>query len=351
MKQFIIKIGYLSLSWILIASYMTCTVEAAQTLTILSGNPGEGSHEFAIELARLWQAPSLQTEGQLHVATEPNPRFRLEKLLARQANLAILNAQQAYTLLPDYPQLRVLTLLWPNLLYVLGRHAEIKHLEPAIHQTLRLHTNSFYFVQSWLKLAKQAKITPSITWFDRPDFLNVDSLLKTDRISRQRPLLAKDSGQPSQNSPIASAINIEQEPAASNPRDPFIEDVLMVTGPYVLRELDLLLRSDSEFRLLDLSTKIQNMLTKEVPWIRIYTLPANTYFGMSEPLQLPVQYPVLIGRADISSDWVALLLQVIYEQRKAINPHVLFQHLDAKQNKEFQQYYHFHPTSQSYFKF
>ena len=46
---------------------------------------------------------------------------RLERMRDQRGHLAIINGQEAWQLLPDHPQVKVVSVLWPNVLYLISR--------------------------------------------------------------------------------------------------------------------------------------------------------------------------------------------------------------------------------------
>ena len=194
---------------------------------ILTGSQGTGSYIFATELSRLWASSRKTSNSELVIRPEISATNRLTQLSNNSISLAIIDAKSAHEELKNHTGLRVLSVLWKNWLYVLGTvPGPFLSLEST--QTLLVHDNSLHFAQLWKKLAPQSEIN----WFNRssiPDFT-----------------------------------------------DGFSEEVLVVTGPAPLSEINNWLEQFAGIRLLSLDQQLIQDLKLEYPWLEPQKLPANT---------------------------------------------------------------------------
>ena len=297
MKTVVIKI------FILVWIYsFTGTLWSKPQNIILTGSQGTGSHIFATELSRLWTASRKNRKMEIISRTEISPENRLTQLTNNRVPLAIIDAKTAHEKLSNHPGLRVLTVLWENWLYILGTvPGQFLSLEST--QTLLVHDNSLYFAQVWKKLAPQTKLN----WFNSssiPDF-----------------------------------------------KDGFSEEVLAVTGPVPLKEINNWLEQFAGIRLLALDRRLIRSLNFQYPWLRPKKLLANTFSYQSEAKAGVAWNPVLVVRGDFPKDLATTLLKMIFAQKEALNPHILFQNLLRTDNITFRESYPYHSASKTMFRF
>ena len=183
---------------------------------ILTASQGTGSYIFANELSRLLSSYRKTNNSELVIRADVSAENRLTQLSNNRVSLAIIDAKTAHEQLKKHPGLHVLSVLWKNWLYVLGTvPGPFLSLEST--QTLLVHDNSLYFAQVWKKLAPQSEIT----WFNGssiPDFT-----------------------------------------------DGFSEEVLAVTGPVPLREINNWLEQFAGIRLLALDQQLIRSLRLNFP--------------------------------------------------------------------------------------
>ncbi|MBL4826002.1 MAG: hypothetical protein JKY07_12375 [SAR324 cluster bacterium] len=269
---------------------------------ILTGSPGTGSYIFADELSRLWASSRKTSKTKIEIGTENSPENRLTQLSNNRVSLAIIDAKSAHEELKKHPGLRVLSVLWKNWLYVLGTvPGPFLSLEST--QTLLVHDNSLYFVQVWKKLAPQTEIN----WFNGrriPDFA-----------------------------------------------DGFSEEVLAVSGPVPLREINNWLEQFAGIRLLALDQQLIRSLRLNYPWLMPHKLPANSFSYQSEALAGVAWNPVLVVRGDFPEGLATTLLRLIFSQKDALNPHILFQNLLRSDNVAFRKVYPYHSAAKKMFRF
>ena len=103
------------------------------------GNLPKNYNAYGIE-------PRFNMDHSLYVETVENPQERLERLLFRQAEFAILDGKSAWELLPQYPQLAVISVLWSNSLQVFGESNVLLNQDTTV---LQAHASSLFFVNFW----------------------------------------------------------------------------------------------------------------------------------------------------------------------------------------------------------
>ncbi len=276
--------------------------------SILVGESYTGSYQFAKELSRLWDMPIFKMNNSLIPITEKFAQNRIERLRLRQGTLAILDSQSAYQRLSESPEVVVVSILWPNILYIIGSQTKTKLLD--IHNTtpIHIHHNSDYFVATWSKLLPLENYNSSqFKWFTANDSQTILSKLGTD--------------------------------------------ILIATAPYPIQAFDQFFKTNPGYHFIPLSEKLLSSNRQHYPWIIDRPLPANIYPSMdSAPLRLLTSFPVLIVRADASKAFIEKLLKILFSQRDSIEPHGLFRFLDPQNNQLFEKNYNFHRTSKKFFK-
>ena len=282
--------------------------QSSPQLLVLAGNPNEGSYEFATELARLWRHPSNETNGVISVKSETFPSVRIEKIMSRQGDLAILDAKMTSQLLPLYPKIKVISFLWSNLLHIVSRHNEQKSFDENNHKIIKVHENASSFAEVWSQLLPGNKFSEDrLLWFSREQA--TQAFLK------------------------------------------FNEDALIFTSPYPLQELTMMLKTNRDYQLIPPTPTFMKRLQKAHPWIQSGQIPSGTYPGLKKELSYPISYPALVGRDDLTDTQIEQILTLIFSQKDAINPHILFQHLDVEISQSFKNDYSFHPAAQVFFEF
>ena len=297
MKKIIIKI-YL-LSWICSVSG---TLWAKPQHVILTASQGTGSYIFANELSRLLSSYRKTNKSELVIRADVSAENRLTQLSNNRVSLAIIDAKTAHEQLKKHPGLHVLSVLWKNWLYVLGTvPGQFLSLEST--QTLLVHDNSLYFAQVWKKLAPQSEIT----WFNGrsiPDFT-----------------------------------------------DGFSEEVLAVTGPVTLREINNWLEQFAGIRLLALDHQLIRSLRLNFPWLMPHKLPVNSLSYQAEALTGIVWNPVLVVRGDFSEKLATTLLSLMFSQKETLNPQFLFNNIVRTDNIAYRKVYPYHTAAKKMFRF
>lgn len=294
---------YLFLAIILV---LLVPCQTTAQMSIWAGDAGEGSHEFAKEFTRLWKMPGISKGGTFVVKSAPSIR-RLEGLLNRRGELAVLDAKTAYEQLSQYPQLGVISVLWPNVLHIISKIEPRSGLTIKTHKNLRLHRNSSYFAALWRETLNRKGITDGqLTWFGRSP--NPESLAEN-------------------------------------------QDAMILTAPYPVHELEVLFQNNPDYKLISLGKNLRDQLQKEHTWLVSHELPSGIYYKKKRSLKTVASHPVLISRNDLSSSLAREVLKLLFEQSSSVNVHVLFQNLTIKNNLPFRKKFNFHPESKKYFRF
>ena len=297
MKKIIIKIFLLF--WI---CSFSGTLWAKPQHIILTASQGTGSYIFANELSRLLSSSRKTNKSELVIRADVSAGNRLTQLSNNRVSLAIIDAKTAHEQLKKHPGLHVLSVLWKNWLYVLGTvPGPFLSLEST--QTLLVHDNSLYFAQVWKKLAPQSEIT----WFNGssiPDFT-----------------------------------------------DGFSEEVLAVTGPVPLREINNWLEQFAGIRLLALDQQLIRSLRLNFPWLMPHKLPANSFSYQAEALTGIVWNPVLVVRGDFPEKLATTLLSLMFSQKETLNPQFLFKNIVRTDNIAYRKVYPYHSAAKKMFRF
>ena len=297
MKIVIIKICLLF--WI---CSFSGTLWAETQHIILTDSEGTGSYIFASELARLVSASKKTNKSQLVARAEISAKNRLTQLSNNQISLAIIDAKTAHEQLNKHPGLYVLSVLWKNWLHVMGT-VPGSFLSLDSSQTLLVHDNSLHFAKLWKKLAPQSQIN----WFNSsriPDF-----------------------------------------------KDGFSEEVLVVTGPAPLKEINKWLEQFAGIRLLSLDQQLMQALESEYPWLKQQKLPANIFSYQIETLLAAAWNPVLVTSRNFPEQFALTILNFMFSKKDALNPHFLFRNLVLTDNNAFQKIYPYHSAAKTMFRF
>lgn len=276
---------------------------------ILTDHHKTGSYQFAKELSRLWNVPAFEFENSLTVVTETSPQNRIERLRLRQGNFAILSPQNAYQILPENPEIVVISVLWPNVLYTISRSIDMIQLDT--QNKMYVHENSGYFVNTWSSLLKFEEYNPSqFQWYKN---------------NRLHDILS----------------NLEKE-------------VVLMTGPYPIHEISQFLKNDLSYKFIPLEAQFLSSIQKRQPWIVSRFLPATLYPTVFQPIKLAMSFPVLVTRKDTSDaidKVIQKVLSALYSQQNNARPHPLFRFIDLRNNQKFAKLFQFHPVSKRFFQF
>ena len=130
----------------------------------------------------------------------------------------------------------------------------------------------------------------------------------------------------------------------------FDEEILVLTAPVPLKEINYWLEQYPGIKLLSLKGRLVKTLLSTFNWLTPRKIPANIFLYQTKPLQSVVWHPVLVVRKDFPISKATKLLQLIYNQKNSLIPHPLFDNLRLKDNLPYQKIYAFHPAAKSMFK-
>jgi len=284
-----------------ILCFITSSLFSKTQEIILTGPQLSGSYIFANELSRLWELSKNNNDSLIVNRVVISPERRLKQISNHGIHLAIVDAKTAHEKIKKFPELRVLSVLWKNWLYILGT-VPGSFLSLKSTKTFLIHDNSVFFAKIWKKLSPRTVFK----WFNGksiPDF-----------------------------------------------KKGFPEDVLVVTGPNKLREISYWLEEFAGLHLLSLDHLIIKSLTSNYKWLIPQKIPANTFPYQSETLSGIAWNPVLIAHKDFSKKLGFTLLKMIFSQKNSLSPHVLFKNLIFEDNKVFRKIYPYHPSAINMFK-
>ena len=266
--------------------------------TMLTGTSSQGSWKFAKELQRLWTEPRFNMDHSLYVETVENPKERLERLLFRQADFAILDGKSAWELLPQYPQLAVISVLWSNSLQVFGESNVLLNQDTTV---LQVHASSLFFVNFW----------------------NAHVIDKTQSL----PYLF-----------LLPMINADRIELSAN-------ELFSIHAPYPLQEVENRIQSNSNFQLLTFPNSLLNRIKSKSPWLLPTSIPRETYSNQRGKIATVSSHPVLVLRADQPQKLVASILTILFSQKGVVASHPLFQRIKKSNNTPYLEKYNYHIES------
>ena len=268
---------------------------------ILTGSEFTGSHIFAKELSRLINLSKKKRDWELVSRVEISQETRLEQISNNGIHLAIVDAKTMYESFKKKSDIRVLSLLWKNWLYIIGT-VPSPFLSIESTNNFLIHENSIYFAKVWKEFSPNTKFK----WF-----------------------------------------NEQSIPSFENG---FSEEVLIFTGPSHLKEINYWLEKFAGIHLLSLEKRITEALILKNKWLLHHKLPSNSYQYQTEPLTGLVWNPVLITHRNFPKDIAKDLLNIIFSQKEKINPHILFKNLLIEDNIAFRKVYPYHTSARNMFR-
>lgn len=271
---------------------------------LLCGPEESVSAQFAEDLSDLWRMPGVSSGSVLQPVPVANGLSRLQRIQERRGNLAILNGQEAWQLLSRYPQIKAITVLWPNILYLISRLQPPQVVPLTAARSLRSSLQALDVVRAWDEQSP-GFLLPETHWF--------------------------------------------RQEATVQALEGFNEDLFLAWGGYPLAEVRELLRFPGYY-LTEAEAALQDVWRQRLPWTRTHTLPANTYEKQPD-LALLAEFPVLVGHESVPDQFVNDLLREIYDHTESSNPRFLFRHLSTQHNRLFQGDYAFHPAARRFFRF
>ena len=286
---------------LLLACYPSIVFSGKSQKIILTGTQKTGSYEFVKELARIWESSLKDRKVEFVPSPEISSLTRLRKLENNRVAGAIIDAETAHLELEKYPGLQVLSILWSNWLIILGTIPG-PYLSLSETKTMLVHENSLHFATAWNKLVSDT----NFSWFN------------------------------SNNLPIFS--------------EGFSEDILILTAPVPVKEINHWIEQFPGIKLLSLDRKLVKILRSKFKWLVPKKIPANIFHYQNKPLQSVIWHPVLVVRKDFPISEATKLLQLLYAQRNSLISHPLFYNLKPTDNLLYQKIYASHPATKSMFK-
>ena len=116
---------------------------------LLSGHENTASHQFANDLAEIWSMPGVSFGSDLQPVSAMDGATRLEQMRDQRGHLAIINGQEAWQLLPEYPQVKVVSVLWPNVLYLISRLQPPQIVPLTAARTVRAPLQALEVIRAW----------------------------------------------------------------------------------------------------------------------------------------------------------------------------------------------------------
>ena len=286
---------------LLIGCFPSTTFSSKPQNIILTGTQETGSYVFVKELARIWENSVKDRKVEFVPSPEISSVTRLRKLENNKVAGAVIDAETAYQELDKFPGLQVLSILWSNWLILLGT-VPGPYLNLSETKTMLVHENSLYFARAWSSLVSDT----NFSWFN------------------------------ANNLPVFS--------------EGFAEEILVLTAPVPLKEINYWLEQFPGIKLLSLDIKLVKILRSTFNWLVPKKIPANIFQYQNKSLQSVVWHPVLVVRKDFPMSIATKLLQLLYAQRNSLIPHPLFEKLRLTDNLPYQKIYAFHPAAKSMFK-
>ena len=271
---------------------------------LLSGPENTASQQFAEDLAEIWSMPGVSFGSDLQPVSVMDGVARLEQMRDQRGHLAIINGQEAWQLLLEYPQLKVVSVLWPNVLYLISRLQPPQIVPLTAARTVRAPLQALEVIRAW-------------------DEQSPVSLLQETNWFHQKETIQALEG--------------------------FKEDVFLSWGSYPLQEIRALLNFPGYY-LTEAQDTLQKVWTQQLPWTRSYTLPAETYAGQPA-LQLLAEFPVLVVHETVPDSLVNNLLRSLFGHAESSNPRFLFRNLSPQHNLLFQQKLPYHPVARRFYRF
>ncbi|MBF0238612.1 MAG: hypothetical protein HQM12_12970 [SAR324 cluster bacterium] len=222
---------------------------------------------------------------------------RIRKLLSKQGDWAVIEARQSSQVLNNKPRIKVVTVLWPNVLQIIGTNSGF---QTKADSQLYIYDNA----ADWSDSLKGQFSTLEWKWL--------------------------------------SSIK-DPWPAVTT------SDFVVFSGPYPTTGITTFLNDHSKFQLLSLPSSLLKKTKAELKGSLVHTIPAKTYPRMTQSLEVPAVYHVLVTRGDTPNADVEQLLTQIFINN-GLMAHPLFRLLDAKTNAEFKDFYSYHPAARTFLK-
>jgi hypothetical protein len=262
-------------------------------LTLVIGGDPDGSRVFAEDLAALWAARNAPTPERLALRVEPEPRNRLRALRRGRGEFALLAVDEAQGLLPEFPRVKAIAVLWPLYLHALTRNDAVQSVRLPPRAAVWVVENAAYaFDRLW-------------EW-------------------------SQDGG--------AARERLELFPADWIPDvlGQLRQELFLFSAPAPLQEVADELQRDPALRLVPFDPALLEEFRVNYPWLRTVMLPQGTYSRMRAGMELPARHMVMVGSLELPEASVRKMLDCVYGAREAaarVNP--LFRQIRPEANASF----------------
>jgi hypothetical protein len=293
----------LFLIWTAMPALAQVSLKTRQYL-LLSGPENTASFQFAHDLAEIWSMPGVSSGSDLQPIPFTDGAARLEQMRDQRGHLAIINGQEAWQLLPQHPQVKVVSTLWPNVLYLISRLQPPQIVPLTAVRSVRAPLQALEVIKAWDELSP-VPLFQETNWFRHEETIQA----------------------------------LEE----------FKEDIFLSWGSYPLQEIRALLNFPGYY-LTEAQNTLQKIWTQQLPWTHSYTLPAETYAGQPA-LQLLAEFPVLVVHETVPDSLVDNLLRNLFGHAESSNPRFLFRHISPQHNLLFQKKLPYHSVARRFYRF
>ena len=283
---------------------------AAEPVAILlTGETTLAERAFLDDLQSLWRG--LLTPTSARLATQPlaDPRRRLRALSRRRGDFALVNAASATVYLRAHPRLAALAVLWADMLHPLTRDPSVTAMTMPPLAEVWVFDQAPYPYPLLLELSANAKV-------EKPPIFLMEGDMAAD------------------------ALDYAQGP------------VLLHSAPWPDPVLAGIMKRDRTLRLLPFAPGLLEEFTLAVPWLISARLPAGSYPGQTQGLELPALHHILVARRDLPEAIAAKMLDTLYRHQSAMALHSpFFSRMESQLNAVFGKVLPFHPLTAKRFNF
>jgi hypothetical protein len=284
-------------------------VWSAPILTLLRDQTPDGSKGFTDVLVRLWDSRTQPTPDRLAVRVVIGARQRLSVLARGRGDFAIVTAEEAAALLPEYKRLAAVAVLWPLDLIALTRNRQVNSVALPLRSEVWVLQGGDYAFHLLSELTR-----------DKPEQQALLSLL------------------PAEILPDALAY-------ADGP-------VLLASLPRVLPELSAALAGRSGLKVLPYGSSLLEELQLHYAWLTTDTLERGALPGLSKAQDVPALYLVMVGRRALPEGAIRKMLTTVYDRTTAATPFdPLFALINSRMNAVLSKLLPFHPVTAQVFNF
>ena len=103
----------------------------------------------------------------------------MKQMRDQRGHLAIINGQEAWQLLPDHPQVKVVSVLWPNVLYLISRLQPPQIVPLTAARTVRAPLQALEVVRAWDEQSP-VSLLQETNWFRQEETIQALEGFKED---------------------------------------------------------------------------------------------------------------------------------------------------------------------------